>query len=95
VLLGLLLFPVVGWGSRLRRLRRRRSGAAAVLLAGALALCAFCSGCGSRINTGDSSADLVKTYPITVTATATGATGGALTQSMTVELVVHAVGGAK
>ena len=95
VLLGLLLFPVIGWGSRSRRLRRRRRGAAAVLLAGALGLCALCSGCGSRVNTGSSSADLVKTYPITVTATATGASGGALTQSMTVELVVHAVGGAK
>lgn len=95
VLLGLLLFPVIGWGSRSRRLRRRRSGAVALLLAGTLALCVFCFGCGSRINTGDSSADLVKTYLITVTATATGATGGALTQSMTVELVVHAVGGAK
>lgn len=95
MLLGCLLFPMVGWGSRLRRLRRRRIGAAAVLLAGALVLCSSCSGCGSRINTGDSSGDMVKTYPITVTATATGATGGALTQSMTVELVVHAVGGAK
>jgi sugar lactone lactonase YvrE len=93
VLLGLLLFPVIGWGSRSRRLRRRRSGAVVILLA--LALCSFCSGCGSRVNTGDSSGDLVKTYPITVTATATGASGVALTQSMTVELVVHAIGGAK
>jgi hypothetical protein len=95
MLLGLLLFPVIGWGSRSRRLRRRRSGVVVILLAGAVALCAFCSGCGSRVNTGDSSGDLVKTYPITVTATATGAGGVALTQSMTVELVVHAVGGAK
>ncbi len=94
-LLGLLLFPVVGWGSRSRRLWRRRIGSAAVLLAGAMALFVLCSGCGSRVNTGDSSADLVKTYPITVTGTATGPGGVALTQSMTVELVVHAVGGAK
>jgi sugar lactone lactonase YvrE len=85
-LLGLLLVPVAGIA-----LRKRIGGSfvrlvACVVAIGALALC---SGCGSRVNSGGSSANPPKAYTITVTGSATTAAGGTLQRSTTVNLLVE------
>ena len=49
----------------------------------------FCSGCGSRVNSGGNSANPPKAYTITVTGTATTPTGGTLQRSTTVNLLVE------
>lgn len=85
-LLGLLLFPVAGIALRKRVRGSFVSVVACVAVIGALALC---SGCGSRINSGGSSANPPKSYTITVTGTATTATGGTLQRSTTVNLLVE------
>jgi hypothetical protein len=50
---------------------------------------AFCSGCGSRVNSGGSAANPPRSYTITVTGTATTAAGGTLQRSTTVNLLVE------
>lgn len=85
-LLGLLLFPLAGIALR-KRVRGRFAGVVAcVLVIGSLGLC---SGCGSRVNSGSSSANPPKTYTITVTGTATTPAGGTLQRSTTVNLLVE------
>jgi hypothetical protein len=46
------------------------------------------TGCGDRIYTGSSASQAPKTYTITVTGTATNATGAAIQHAATVTLVV-------
>jgi sugar lactone lactonase YvrE len=86
-LLALLLFPLTGIVLRLRP-HKTRSGIALAMLAVMLTLC---SGCGSRINTGDQATNPVSTYTITVTGTATGPTGSILQHSITIQLLVQSV----
>jgi hypothetical protein len=81
----LLLFPVVGLGFR-RHLRR--SSVIVVILATALI---FCSGCGSRVNTGSASGNPPKSYTITVTGTATSPTGSILQHSTTINLLIESI----
>ena len=82
-MLAFVLFPIAGMA--LRR-RIRRGVITFVIVTSTLTLC---SGCGSRINTGGSSANPVKTYTITVTGTATSPTGSVLEHSTTVSLLVE------
>jgi hypothetical protein len=85
-LLGLLLFPVAGITLRKRGRHGLMSFVACALAVGSLA---FCSGCGSRVNSGVSSANPPQTYSITVTGTATTPAGGTLQRSTTVNLLVE------
>jgi sugar lactone lactonase YvrE len=85
-LLGLLLFPVAGIALRKRIGRSFVSVIACMFVIGLLT---FCSGCGSRVNSGGSSANPPKVYTVTVTGTATTATGGTLQHSTTVNLLVE------
>jgi hypothetical protein len=82
-MLAFVLFPIAGMA--LRR-RIRRGVITFSIVAGALTLC---SGCGSRMNTGGTTANPVKTYTITVTGTATSPTGSVLEHSTTVSLLVE------
>ena len=84
-LLGLLLFPVFGLTLR------RRVGAGAMVCVAVFAALALISGCGSRINSSDSSTGTPATYAITVTGTATSPSGSILQHSTTVKLVVEPV----
>lgn len=81
-LLALLLFPFAGVAFR----RRGRCGVMALVIAGALV---FCSGCGSRVNTGGGAANPPTSYTITVTGTATSPNGTVLQHSTTVSLLVE------
>ncbi len=85
-LLGLLLFPVAGIALRKRGRVSFVSVIACVLVIGSLV---FCSGCGSRVNSGGSSANPPKAYTITVTGTAITPTGRTLQRSTTVNLLVE------
>jgi hypothetical protein len=84
-LLGLLLFPVFGLTLR------RRVGAGAMVCLAVFAGLTLISGCGSRINSSDSSTGTPATYAITVTGTATSPSGSILQHSTTVKLVVEPV----
>ncbi|HUZ97611.1 MAG TPA: Ig-like domain repeat protein [Edaphobacter sp.] len=88
-LFGLLLFPVVGIALRKRIRGSFVSIIACVVVIGSLA---FCCGCGSRVNSGGSSANPPSTYSITVTGTATTPTGGTLQRSTKVSLLVESTG---
>jgi sugar lactone lactonase YvrE len=85
-MLCLLLFPVVGIAMRMGRRRSFVSFVVCTVVVGALT---FCSGCGSRVNSGGNAANQPKTYTITVTGTATTATGSTLKRSTTVNLLVE------
>lgn len=88
-LLGLLLFPV--FGLALRR-RVRGSGVFCVLACVvAFAGLALVSGCGSRVNSSDSSTGRPVAYTITVTGTATGPARNILQHSTTVNLLIDPV----
>ncbi len=82
-LLALLLLPITGM-----TLRKRRTRLAIAILASTLTLC---SGCGSRINTGNQSTNPLTSYTITVTGTATSPTGSILQHSTTVKLQIQSV----
>jgi hypothetical protein len=82
-MLAFILFPIAGMAFRRRVCRGVVTFA---IVAGTLTLC---SGCGSRINTGDTAANPVKTYTITVTGTATSPTGSVLEHATTVSLLVE------
>jgi hypothetical protein len=71
-----LLIPLVAW-------RRRRALRGGLLLGVVLVL----GGCGNRVNTAPELSHAA-TYTITVTATATGATGNAIQHSANVTLQV-------
>ena len=66
---------------------RRRSKLPIVLIA---AITIFTTACGDRINTGTQSAASLASYPITVTATATGPTGTTLSHTAVVTLIMQA-----
>ncbi len=87
--LGFLLFPVAGLAFRLRR---SMIGFCAAFVLPALT---FCSGCGSRINTGGTTSNPITTYTITVTGTATSPTGTILQHATTVNLLVQSVNSLK
>jgi sugar lactone lactonase YvrE len=82
----LLLFPAAGLA-----LRPRQSRSKITLLALAIAslTLTLCSGCGDRINTASLADVPLKTYAITVTGTATTATGSNLQHSTTVSLMLQ------
>jgi sugar lactone lactonase YvrE len=82
-MLAFILFPIAGMAFR-RRIRR-----GAIIFAIVASTLTLCSGCGSRINTGDTSVNPAKTYTITVTATATSPSGSVLEHATTVSLIVE------
>jgi len=71
------------------RCRSRRKVALRLVLILSASSFIFCSGCGSRINTGNQTTIPAKAYTITVTGTATSPTGGILQHSTTVNLLVQ------
>lgn len=87
-LLALLLFPITAIALRLQSCRSVGPRLAIAILASGFTLC---SGCGSRVNTGGTSTNPVKTYAITVTGTATGPTGSILQHVATVKLLIQSV----
>jgi hypothetical protein len=84
----LLLFPAAGLALRPRDSRSKITLLAFAIVSLTLTLC---SGCGDRINTASLAAVPLKTYAITVTGTATTATGSNLQHSATVSLILQPV----
>jgi sugar lactone lactonase YvrE len=83
---GLLLFPAAGLALRPRHSRSKMTFLALAIASLTLTLC---SGCGDRINTASLADVPLKTYAITVTGTATSATGSNLQHSTTVSLILQ------
>jgi sugar lactone lactonase YvrE len=81
----LLLFPTAGLALRPCNCRNKFTLLAFAMFSVALTLC---SGCGNRINTANVAA-VPRTYTITVTGTATAATGNVLQHSTTVSLILQ------
>ena len=90
--LALLLLPMIGITARLRH-QHTKGGLKMTLLAICLLALplTLCLGCGARINTGiqSDSSNPTKTYPITVTGTATTSTGAILQHDATVTLILQ------
>ena len=82
----LLLFPAAGL---VLRPRKPRSNVTLFAFAIITLTLTFCSGCGDRINAANLSAGPPKTFAITVTGTATSATGSNLQHSATVSLILQ------
>ena len=87
-LLFMCFYVPLGIGLRLRAWRKMTLRLVLILWASSFI---FCSGCGSRINTGDQTTTPAKTYTITVTGTATSPTGSILQHSTTVNLIVQSI----
>jgi sugar lactone lactonase YvrE len=78
--LALLLIPIT------LLIPRRRNKLSIILLT---AITTLTTACGDRINTGAQSAASLRSYPITVTATATSPTGATLTHTAVVTLIIQ------
>jgi hypothetical protein len=82
----LLVFPLAGF-SLIHRNRHTATKLLAIMVVSAILL--FVNGCGDRVNASGAQTLSAKSYTITVTGTATTATGGILQHSTTVTLLLE------